>query len=59
MVEARFPTGDAHGHGPDLGSDEWKSVVEFRMGIRGDAAVPGIHSADWCDHVDAILQNDP
>ena len=40
LVEASLPTGDGQGHGPDPGSDEWKSVIEFRLGIRGKAGVP-------------------
>ena len=33
-IEEKVPTGDGRGHGPDVGSDEWKSVVEFKLGIR-------------------------
>ena len=50
-VEASLMTGDGQGHGPDIGSDEWKSVVEFRLGLRGQAGVPARDTAAWCDYV--------
>ena len=31
-VEARFPVGDAQGHGPDIGSAEWRAAVEQKIG---------------------------
>lgn len=55
--EARLPTGDGQGHGPDLGSDEWKSVIEFRLGIRGVPGIPDRHDEAWCRFVDEILRN--
>lgn len=54
-VESKLPTGDEHGHGPDLGSDEWKSVVEYRIGIRGNKIVPSIKSKEWCPYINKIL----
>ncbi|WP_299803561.1 hypothetical protein [uncultured Shewanella sp.] len=45
-------TGDGHGHGPDLGSLEWRSVVEFRLGIRGNNELPELDSDLWCDYID-------
>lgn len=54
-VESKIPTGDEHGHGPDLGTDEWKSVVEHRMGIKGNKIVPSIKSKEWCPYIDRIL----
>ncbi|MFV2057616.1 MAG: hypothetical protein ACC707_14205 [Thiohalomonadales bacterium] len=35
QVEMLLLTQDSTGHGPDLGSSEWKSVIEFKLGIRG------------------------
>ena len=49
--------GDGHGHGPDLGSLEWRSAVEFKLGIRDDPAVPAPDSEAWCAHIDANIQN--
>ena len=31
-VEARYPVGDAEGHGPDIGSAEWRAAVEEKIG---------------------------
>jgi len=55
-VEARLPSGDRQGHGPDLGSDEWQSVVEFRLGLRGRPALPPRDGAAWCQFVEGRLQ---
>ena len=52
QVEKQITTGDGLGHGPDPGSAEWRSVIEFRMGIRGDAEVPDRNSDDWCQYID-------
>ena len=39
-IERQVPTGDGRGHGPDVGSAEWYSVVEFRLGVRDAPGVP-------------------
>ena len=54
-IEAQVPTGDGQQHGPDVGSDEWKSVVEFKLGIRGAPGVPGRDSSAWCGYIDWIV----
>jgi uncharacterized protein len=54
-IEAKVPTGDGQGHGPDWGSDEWKSVVEFKLGIRGKPGVPARDSVAWCTYIDQIV----
>ena len=51
LVEERIRTGDGHGHGPDPGSVEWRSVVEFRLGVRGDPAVPPVSDEHWCAYM--------
>jgi uncharacterized protein YecT (DUF1311 family) len=58
-IEEKVQTGDGQGHGPDVGSDEWKSVVEFELGVRGDADVPERDSEDWCRHIDRIGRSRP
>ncbi|MDS4022533.1 MAG: MliC family protein [Candidatus Competibacter sp.] len=58
-IEEKVSTGDGRGHGPDVGSDEWKSVVEFRLGIRGQPDVPTRDSQAWCRHIDQIVRNRP
>ncbi|MGM0563528.1 MAG: hypothetical protein ACQES2_04270 [Pseudomonadota bacterium] len=50
-IEQQIPTGDGRGHGPDVGSDEWYSVVEFRLGVRGSSGVPERGTQAWCDFV--------
>jgi len=37
-------------------SDEWKSVDEFKLGIRGKLDVPGCDNEAWCHHIDQIAQ---
>lgn len=54
-VESAIPSGDGMGHGPDVGSEEWKSVVEFRLGIRGRPEVPDRNSQAWCNYIDDLL----
>lgn len=56
-IESRVATGDGQGHGPDLGSDEWKSVVEFRLGIRDTPGVPPRNSQDWCGYIDRLVRS--
>ncbi|WP_298722465.1 MliC family protein [uncultured Oceanisphaera sp.] len=51
-IEQTVATGDGQGHGPDVGSDEWKSVIEFKLGIRGQPQVPPRNSAAWCQYID-------
>ena len=55
-VDDAVVTGDGQGHGPDIGSDEWKSVVEFKLGVRGDAAVPGRDTEAWCLFVEQQIK---
>ncbi len=52
FVEEQLSTGDSEGHGPDLGSMEWRSVVEFKLGIRGDPTIPSRESNQWCRYID-------
>ena len=47
-VEARYPVGDAQGHGPDIGSDEWARALQQKLGIVDDQGHgPDIGSAEW------------
>jgi len=56
FVEEKVSTGDIQGHGPDIGSDEWKSVIEFKLGIRGNPDIPQRDSDDWCRYTDRLLR---
>ena len=51
QVEKEILTGDGQGHGPDIGSLEWRSVIEFKLGIRNDPKVPSIESTQWCNYI--------
>jgi len=51
-LEQRVDTSDGRGHGPDIGSDEWQSVSEHQVGIRGNPNLPARGTAEWCDFVD-------
>lgn len=55
LVESVVGSGDGMGHGPDLGSDEWKSTVQFKLGLRGNAAVPPVSSPSWCNYMDSEI----
>ncbi|TRX53829.1 hypothetical protein [Thalassomonas sp. M1454] len=51
-VEDYISTSDGAGHGPDLGSLEWKSVIEFKLGLRDNEQVPDLESRAWCEYID-------
>ena len=57
-VEERVGTGDGAGHGPDVGSTEWRYTVVFRMGIEGQSDVPDVDDESWCGFVNERLLND-
>lgn len=52
IVQKQIQTSDSSGHGPDLGSDEWKGVVEFKLGIRGKPDIPAKNTQEWCEYID-------
>ena len=54
-VEKQLSVGDGQGHGPDLGSDEWRMVIERRLGP-DPANLPDRSSDAWCDAVSQRLQ---
>ena len=47
-IDKILHTTDGQGHGPDIGSDEWKSVIEFKLGVRNGVNVPERSSDQWC-----------
>lgn len=55
-VESRVPTGDGMGHGPDPGSTEWRSVVEFRLNLRDQNLLPDRSGDQWCWAIDQFLK---
>lgn len=52
LLESKVSTGDGHGHGPDIGSMEWRSAIEFKLGIRGDSNIPSLETDAWCHYID-------
>ena len=57
FIESQIGTSDGQGHGPDRGSDEWKSVVEFKLNIRGKPSTPNRQSDEWCAFIDRYVKN--
>lgn len=57
-IDERVQSGDGHGHGPDVGSNEWKSVIEFKLGIRGMPDVPAREGNEWCRYIDTMVRPD-
>ena len=51
QVEKKITTGDDQGHGPDPGSLEWRSVIEFKLGIRNSSKVPSLDTQQWCIYI--------
>lgn len=54
-IEAAIQSGDGMGHGPDIGSGEWKSVVEFKLGLRDKEATPSADATEWCDFIEQYI----
>jgi len=51
LVEKQISTGDSQGHGPDLGSIEWRSTIEFKLGIRDQSENPALDTEQWCNYI--------
>lgn len=54
-IEQSLSSSDDMGHGPDIGSAEWHSVIEFKLGIRGDGGIPDHGTAGWCTFMENVL----
>lgn len=55
-IEAMIHTGDGMGHGPDIGSSEWKSVIERKLGIWGNPNVPAPDAYEWCSFIEQHIK---
>lgn len=55
-IDKILHTTDGQGHGPDIGSDEWKSVIEFKLGVRNGVNVPERSSDQWCQYIDQHIK---
>lgn len=51
LIEEKVGSSDGAGHGPDIGSGEWQSTIEFRLGIRGDKKIPAHQDPSWCTYI--------
>jgi hypothetical protein len=51
LVEKQISTGDGQGHGPDLGSIEWRSTIEFKLGVRDQPGIPALETEQWCSYI--------
>lgn len=49
-IDYRLPV-DSDGHGPDLGSSEWKHGVERKLGIGDASGFPERNTDAWCQRV--------
>lgn len=56
LVESIVASGDGQGHGPDIGSSEWKSTVQYKLGLRDDATAPPVSSPLWCTYFDSQIR---
>ena len=56
FVDQKLVSGDGQGHGPDLASDEWQGVIEFKLGIRDQVDLPNRDSDDWCQLIDQLVR---
>jgi hypothetical protein len=43
---------DEYGHGPDVGSGEWYSSVEFLTGLSKETSLPEAGTDAWCEVVE-------
>lgn len=57
LVEEKVATCDGQGHSPDLGSEEWQAVVEFKLGVHGHTSIPPRNTDDWCRSIDQLVRN--
>ena len=51
QVEKKITTGDSQGHGPAPGSLEWRSVIEYQLGIINSPEVPPLETEQWCIYI--------
>jgi len=54
-IEASVGSGDGAGHGTDIGSDEWYSVIEFQLGLKDRSDVPQRRTLAWCEYMEASI----
>ncbi len=50
-IDRQVSSQDSHGHGPDIGSSEWASSIEHRLGINELNNKPPMLSSQWCNFI--------
>ena len=54
-VEAKVAVTDEHGHGPDIGGEEWRWVVERKLGIDESEDSSASLSEAWCEYIQTLI----
>lgn len=54
-VEARLSILDEQGHGPDIGSPEWRHAVERKLGVQSEHDFPEAGTEAWCERIDRAV----
>ena len=47
-VESQVISSDSMGHGPDIASKEWQSVIEFKLDLQAHSNLPPKNTPQWC-----------
>ena len=55
-VDTIISTRDSHQHGPDIGSSEWKRVIEFKLNLTNQT-LPERDSYNWCVYINRVIIN--
>ena len=50
-IDGMVVTQDDQGHGPDQGSEEWHSAVEFKLNVTSKPDLPARNSNEWCAYI--------
>lgn len=58
-IDKHVQSGDGMGHGPDIGSGEWKSAIEHKLGLAGHANLPEQDAKQWCRFIQQTLNTSP
>jgi hypothetical protein len=54
-MEEKIAVADEHGHGPDVGSSEWRYSVEHKLGVAGSEQHPLPQSEAWCAYIQSHI----
>jgi uncharacterized protein len=54
-IEGQLHTSDRQGHGPDLASVEWQSIIEFKLDLEKQQGLPKKSTPQWCEFIQQKL----